>query len=191
VNLRNTPAWQEALAQVPGASSADEVAIQALAGGTTNATFRVRTGQGDFVVRLHEPYSVDLGVDRRREAVLHAAAADAGLASRVLAADPRGRYLVTEFLDGAPWRAVDMDDQSRLAVLAQTLAQLHAVPAPAVPALDLAALMARHVTQIAAQEATAAQELIPQLDRARTILAGQAQAARPPCIVHGDLPIRT
>ena len=45
------------------------------AGGTTNATFRVQTGQGAFVVRLHAPYALDLGVDRKREAVLHAAAA--------------------------------------------------------------------------------------------------------------------
>jgi thiamine kinase len=187
VNVRNTPAWQAALAQVPGAAAAGEVAIQALAGGTSNAAFRVRTGQGDFVVRFHEPDTVDLGVDRGREALLHAAAAAAGLASRVVAADPEGRFLISEFLHGVPWRAVDMDDESRLAVLAQTLAQLHALPAPAVPALDLPALMARHVARIAAQDAAAAQELMPQLVRARNLLARQAQAARPACIVHGDL----
>ena len=80
-----------------------------------------------------------------------------------------------------------MHDESRLQVLAQTLAALHAVPAPQVPALDLPALLEGHVAQIAAQDAAAARELLPQLARARQILASQAQAARPACIVHGDL----
>jgi thiamine kinase len=187
VNLPHTAAWREALAQVPGADAAGEIAVQALAGGTSNSTFRVQTGQGAFVVRLHEPFSVDLGVDRRREAVLQAAAAHAGLASRVLAADPAGRYLVTEFLAGAAWRAVDMDNASRLEALAQTLAQLHAVPAPEVAAMDLHALLQAHVAQIAAQDAAAGRELAPRLARARDILARQADADRPACIIHGDL----
>jgi thiamine kinase len=187
VNFQNTVAWQQALAQVPGAGSADAVDVQALAGGTTNAIFRVRTGQGDFVVRLHEPATADLGVDRRREAVLHTAAAAAGLAPRILAVDPGGRFLVTDFLDESPWRAVDMGDASRLQVLAHTLARLQALPAPEVPALDLPALLEAHVAQIVAQDAAAAGELLPQLARARNILARQADAARPTCIVHGDL----
>jgi aminoglycoside phosphotransferase (APT) family kinase protein len=184
VNPPNTALWREALAQVPGGAAAADV--QPLAGGTTNATFRVRTAQGAFVVRLHEPYSMDLGIDRQREAVLHAAAARAGLASRVLAADPQGRYLITEFLDGEPWRPSDLEDETRLAALAQTLTALHALPAPTVPALDLHALLERHAAQVAAQDA-AALELPSQLARARQILTRQSAAARPACIVHGDL----
>jgi thiamine kinase len=187
VNLPNTALWREALAQVPGGASAAAVTVQALAGGTTNATFRVMTSQGAFVVRLHEPYSVELGVDRRREAVLQAAAARAGLASRILAADPQGRYLVTEFLDGEPWRPSDLEDETRREALAQTLFALHALPAPVVPALDLRALLERHAAQIAAQDAAAAQDLPAQLARAREILARQSAAGRPACIVHGDL----
>jgi thiamine kinase len=187
VNPPTGTTWQEALAQVPGAESGADIDVQALAGGTTNATFRVQTPVGRFVIRLHEPYALDLGVDRRREAVLHAAAAAAGLASRVLAADPAGRYLVTEFLDGAPWRATDLADEQRLWALAQTLCELHALPAPQVPRLELRALLERHLAQIAAQDATAEQLLRPQVARAWEILARQADANRPACIVHGDL----
>jgi thiamine kinase len=175
--------WQEALAQVPGATAGGEVRVQPLAGGATNATFRVGTVRGAFVVRLHQSYSADLGVDRRREAVLHQAAAVAGLASRVLAADPQGRFLVTEFIEGAPWQARDMEDETRLGALAQSLSELHALPAPAVPRLDLGDLLARHVAGIAGQDAGVARELKPRLARAADILARQADA----CIVHGDL----
>ncbi len=73
-----SPAWREALAQVPGAGSAQGVVVAPLAGGTTNATFRVATGEGVFVLRLHEPYGADLGVDHGREAVLQAAAGRRG-----------------------------------------------------------------------------------------------------------------
>jgi aminoglycoside phosphotransferase (APT) family kinase protein len=187
VNPPTSVAWQEALEQVPGAESGADIEVQALSGGTTNATFRVRTRAGRFVVRLHEPYTLELGVDRKREAVLHAVAAAAGLASAVLAADPAGRYLVTEFLEGAPWRAADLADEKRLWALAQTLRELHALPAPAVSPLELPALLERHLAQIGAQDGAAVQLLRPQVARALEILARLADADRPACIVHGDL----
>lgn len=187
MNLPHGAIWREALAHVPGAQGGGDVAVQALAGGSANATFRVQTRQGVFVVRLHEPYTLDLGVDRRREAGLHAAAAAAGLASRVLAADPDGRYLVTEFLEGAPWLEADLEDASRLTALAQTLSELHGLPAPRVPPLDAGALLERHLAQIIAADATEAQDLVPQVARAHDILARQAAAGRPACIIHGDL----
>jgi aminoglycoside phosphotransferase (APT) family kinase protein len=187
MKLPATAAWQEALAQVPGAASGELLEVQVLTGGTANATYCVKTGQGAFVVRLHEPYSLELGVDRGREAVLQATAAAAGLASPVLAADPQGRYLVTGFIEGAPWRAADLDDPIRLWSLARTLKALHALPAPPVPPLDLALLLERHVAQIAAQDAGAAQDLLPRVARAREILIRLGQSGRPACIIHGDL----
>jgi thiamine kinase len=177
-------AWREALAQVPGSSH--DVAVTPLAGGTANATFRVVTAAGAFVVRLHEPDTAELGVDRRREAVLHAAAAAAGIASRVIAVDAAGRYLVSEFLDAAPWQVADLEDQGRLWELAQTFHQLHCLPAPTVPPLDLAALLERHVASIALLDPDAGPALAAQVAQARDILARQADAGRAACIVHGD-----
>ncbi|HEY1900379.1 MAG TPA: phosphotransferase [Steroidobacteraceae bacterium] len=187
MNPGHTGPWEDALAHVPGAQSGADLRVRPLAGGTTNATFRVETREGTFVVRLHEPYTLDLGVDRRREAVLHAAAAAAGLASRILAADPQGRYLVTEFLTTSTWRAADLADESRLRQLAQTLGELHALPAPEMPPLDLARLLDHHIAQIAAQDGAVTQELLSQVTHARDILARQADAGRPACIIHGDL----
>jgi aminoglycoside phosphotransferase (APT) family kinase protein len=147
----------------------------------------VQTAEGPFVIRLHEPFTLDLGVDRLREALLHRIAADAGIASRILAADPQGRYLVTEFVEGTAWRAVDLEDEAHLRNLAQVLAQLHSLPAPQVLPLDLRALLDRHVVQLGAQEPGLATLWSPEIDRAREILLRQAAAGRPACIVHGDL----
>ncbi len=71
--------------------------------------------------------------------------------------------------------------------LAQTLAELHALPAPRVAPIDLLALVKRHVTHIAQQDLTAARDLAPQVERAAQILARSADAGRAACIVHGDL----
>jgi thiamine kinase len=184
MSAQDSLAWRAALAQVPGAAC--DVEVTPLAGGIANATFRVLTAQGAFVVRLHEPYTADLGVDRRREAVLHGAAAAAGLASRVIAADPQGRFLVSEFLEGAPWQVTDLGNQARLWELAQTWEQLHGLPAPAVPPLDLAALLEHHVGSIGMLDPQAGRLLAAQVAAARDILARQADAGRAVCIVHGD-----
>ncbi|HTY92500.1 MAG TPA: choline/ethanolamine kinase family protein [Steroidobacteraceae bacterium] len=187
MNVRDPLAWQDALAQVPGAAAAADLSVQPLSGGTSNATFRVRTREGVFVVRLHAPHALDLGVDRAREVALHEAAAGAGLASRILAADPGGRFLVTEFLEGAPWQARDLEDDTRLGALAQTLCELHALAAPVVPALDLPRLLEGHVAHLAARDAALGQGLRLKLARAQDILSRQADAGRRTCIVHGDL----
>ncbi len=154
--------------------------------GTTNATFKVQTGQGVFVVRLHEPLTVDMGVDRVREATLHRIAAEAGIASGILAADPQGRYLVTEFLEGSPWREADFDDAQHLQRLLAVLARLHSLPAPQVPALDLEVLLDRHVACLSAEDPLAATVWSADVARARDILGRQGEASRTACIVHGD-----
>lgn len=182
-----SPLWREALALIAGADPTGNPRVMPLAGGTTNATFRVATAQGVFVVRLHEPHTVELGVNRRREAVLHAAAAAAGLASRVFAADPRGRFLISEYLEAAPWRVADLADLARLRELAQTLEVLHSLPPPTVAPLDLGTLMERHLDSIALLDREAGQALAPQVVQAREVLARQADAGRAACIVHGDL----
>ena len=179
--------WEPALSRVPGCESAPPLAVEPLAGGTANVSYRVRSLQGWFVVRLHRPYAPELGVDRRREARLHAAAAAAGLAPAILAADPGGSFLVTEYADARRWDSEDMEDPERLMLLARTLGRLHALPAPQTPAFDLATLAAGHVAAIVRTEPAAAGVLGPLLVRAQGILAEQTAAARPHCIVHNDL----
>jgi aminoglycoside phosphotransferase (APT) family kinase protein len=176
------------LAALPGCEGgAQPLAIATLAGGTANETYRVNTRAGSFVVRFNDPGGAVLGVDRRREALLHQSAARAGLAPRLLAVDPDGRFLVTEYLAGATWRAEDMSDPKRLTRLARCLRLLHSVPAPDVPAFDPAALLSRHLERIAAVDAAAAADLEPLRVRAQAVLARARLAGRRASIVHGDL----
>jgi aminoglycoside phosphotransferase (APT) family kinase protein len=176
------------LAALPGCErGAPPLAIATLAGGTANETYRVDTRAGRFVVRLNDASGTQLGVDRRREVLLHESAARAGLAPRLLAADPAGRFLVTEYLEGVGWRAEDMSDPARLTRLAGRLRLLHSVPAPDAPAFDPAALLSRHLERIAKVDAAGAADLEPLRARAQRVLAEVGLAGRPASIVHGDL----
>ncbi len=176
------PLWDEVLAQLPG-----EVAGTVRLGGTANSTWRVETRQGVFVVRLHDGWADPAGVDRRREAQLHAVAASAGLAPGIVAADPAGRFLITEFIDGRLWTASDMTRVESLRRVARQLRTLHTLPPPAVVGWDLGLLLASHAQRLAAAASDAEAQLAPLLERAHAILAQVAAAGRPPCIIHNDM----
>ncbi len=67
-----------------------------LDGGITNRNFRVRFGDGDYVVRLPGKDTALLGIDRTAERIANAAAAQLGVAPAVAAGDER--CLVTQFV---------------------------------------------------------------------------------------------
>jgi thiamine kinase len=177
--------WESALARVPGALG--EVRRTELLGGLGNTTWRVSTREGVFAVRLHAPWATSPGIDRGREARLQEAAAVAGLAPNIVAADPAGRFLVTEFVDGAIWQRQDMASLGQLRRLSRRLSMLHALPAPAVAPFDLGELLeaqAAHVVGLAPQDWMVLRDL---MRRAKDILGDVAAAGRRPCIVHNDL----
>jgi thiamine kinase-like enzyme len=67
-----------------------------LTGGITNRNFRVRLGDGDYVLRIHGQDTALLGIDREAERVANAAAAGLGIAPPVAVAIDGA--LVTGFL---------------------------------------------------------------------------------------------
>ena len=86
---------------MPGFSPAARV--RALTGGTVNRSFSVETDAGRYFLRLHEAAGLALGADHEREAQLQEAAAAAGLAPRLVYADPQHRFAISEFLAGRVW----------------------------------------------------------------------------------------
>lgn len=67
-----------------------------LEGGITNRNFRVRLGDGDYVLRLPGKDTSLLGIDRTAERIANEAAAGLGIAPAVAAGDERS--LVTQFV---------------------------------------------------------------------------------------------
>jgi len=117
-----------ALERIPELADAGRV-VTPIAGGMTNRNFRVRTADGDYVVRLGVKETGELGIDRDNEDHNSRLAAAAGVGVRVVARLRDPEALVVEFVRGTTLAPEDFRDPRRVAVLAWLLRTLHRAPA--------------------------------------------------------------
>jgi aminoglycoside phosphotransferase (APT) family kinase protein len=179
--LKAPPSW--ALARVPGLSDGEPpLMLEPLGGGSVNQVFRVDSRLGRFVVRLNGAAWSRPGVDRDRELSLYRAAAAAGIAPPLVAADPAAEgLLIMQYQDGQVWRERDFDDVTALWRLGERLQVLHALAPPAVEPFDPWSVAQGYLRQIAEPPAAAP---LAYLERCCTGLVRQSFGA---CIAHGDL----
>lgn len=174
-----------ALALVPGLEGgATPIAVERLPAGTINDTYRVDTTAGRFVLRVDGAAWRRPGVDREREALLHATAAAAGLAPRVVRRHPECGVFITEFTPGAMWTPAHFSDAGNMAVLGERLALLHRLALPPLPVFDPLSL-ATHYAALACSGSRSARERVHAALHAA--VQRLARSERPACIVHGDL----
>lgn len=108
---------------------ADASSIDALPGGITNRNYRVGTPQGDFVIRLSDPDSSLLAIDRGVEHRNSLAAAYAGVGAPVVDYLHGQGVLVVGFLEGRTWTEEDVRRPENLPRIAEACRRLHAGPA--------------------------------------------------------------
>lgn len=169
------------------ANGAPPLRLERLPGGSINDSWRVDTREGRFVLRLNGPAWRRPGVDRAREQLLHEAAAAAGLAPRVVAAEDGAGALVCEYIEGRTWAERDFSLAEQVQRLGERLARLHSLEAPNGPGrFDPEACARAYLRQVSAERAVAA--------GAAEVLAGIRAAAlevdaaaADPRIIHGDL----
>jgi len=104
--------------------------IEPLAGGTENASYRVSSPAGEWVVRIAGPRDARFDINRVAERQAHAAAAALGFAPALVYADTSQGVLVSEHLPGAPWTRAEVRSPEGLRLLALRLAELHGAPPP-------------------------------------------------------------
>jgi thiamine kinase len=179
---------QYVLVHVPGFASGGTTARAArLYGGTVNASYRVDTSAGRFVVRIHDPAAQVLGADHEREAQLHAAAAAAGLAPALLHVDAAHRFTIMEYVAGPIWTSQDFGRPDRLGQLGAALHALHALVPPTVAPFDVPAVLSRHherLREAAPEEAAWFAQL---MERAALALQESGASQRAKALVHNDL----
>ncbi len=179
---------EHVLAHIPGLAAAGGSARAArLVGGTVNASFRVDTGAGQFVVRLHAPAIGVLGVNHAREARLHAAAAAAGLAPALVHVDPEHRFMIMEYVQGTPWQPADFSRVDRLRQLGVALRSLHAINPPVVAPFNLPALLHHHYRRLEQAEPADQRWLAQLMERAATAFRACRSGDRGSTMMHGDL----
>jgi thiamine kinase len=99
---------------------------QELPGGLTNRNFKVDTSDASFVLRLDSKHTADLGLDRELELKIRENAHAAGLGAAIVHAE--AGTLLSEFLPGSVWKAIDLKDRDKLEALATLLRKVHALP---------------------------------------------------------------
>jgi thiamine kinase-like enzyme len=116
------------LAVVPELSGPDR-RVSSIEGGMTNRNYRVRSGAGDYVVRVSVRDTGELGIDRDNEHRNSLLAAAAGVGAPVIARVRDPEALVVGFVHGTTLSPADFRDPRRVSVLADLLRRLHAVDA--------------------------------------------------------------
>jgi thiamine kinase-like enzyme len=153
-----------------------------LSGGITNRNFRVRMGGEDLVLRLCDPGSEVLGIDRETEEIASRRAAAARVAPPVVAFLPDVPALVTRWLPGGGLDAETLRAPRTLGQVADILRRWHATP-ELPSAFDVVALVERQRADAAALPASFDQ-VLALAHRIRAALAG-GEHAPVPC--HNDL----
>lgn len=182
---------REVLACVPGLESGRPAyRIERLGGGTVNEVFRIDTSAGRFVLRLNGAQWRRPGVDRMRELLLHRAAAAAGVAPAIVAAQPAlDGMLIMEYQEGNTWTAAEYSNVSSLTRLGERLGVLHAVVPPEVTVFDPLQVAQSYAGLIVAGLIVEAPELHSQMQRLQALcecLTPGKQLSQL-SVIHGDL----
>jgi thiamine kinase-like enzyme len=99
--------------------------VSELSGGLTNKNYRVRTDDGDYVVRVSESSAGLLAIDRERERTNTAVAARSGVGAPVIESLPQHNVLVVGFLQGRTYSEEDVRDPATIPRIAEALRTLH------------------------------------------------------------------
>src|SRR6185437_7667269 len=102
--------------------------VEVLAGGLTNINLKVSHAEGAVVVRIAQPGSELLAIDREAEHLNSTAAAQAGVGAPVLEYVPDPGLLVVGFINGRSFTDEDLLAGGHLPRVAAACRQLHGRP---------------------------------------------------------------
>lgn len=102
--------------------------VALLPGGLTNTNLRVTTDERDVVVRISEPDTTLLAIDREAERANSRAAARAGAGPAVVEAVPDAHLLVVDYIESRTLEDSDLKSEEMLARVAGICRTLHSGP---------------------------------------------------------------
>ncbi len=164
-----------------------KVTIEPLSGGLTNRNYRVDADGESYVLRITDPESRLLGIDRDCEVACCHAASAAGVGASVIAYLPEQMALVTSFVPGKLLTDEDTQRPDVMRRLVQSLRRYHdyAVPTGLGVFSPFATVRSYHAM---AQERKV--PLPEDLGRALELLrriGHELKTDEPPCLCHNDL----
>jgi thiamine kinase-like enzyme len=179
------PTIDDVLAAIPDWAARPTEAVP-IAGGLTNRNYRVEVDGVAFFVRIAEPSTEVLAIDRPNELANTRAAAAAGVGPRVVHHLPTLGAIVLEWLPGRTMSKAAFEDRAMPARIAETLRRLHAAPRFRLD-FDMFRLTERYlrvVDELTAPIPVGYREHLPLIPRIEAALAERPMASVP---CHNDL----
>ena len=173
-------------AEVLGLAPEAITQVEPIKHGLTNESWLVRAANDAVIVRLSNPDTDRLRIDRASEAVMLSVVAAAGIAPPVLLNDPDRHVLVTRYV-GETWSLQDARVEGNVRRLAARLHQLHDLPVPArVRAVDLGDTVRGYLATL---DGRGVRSAFTTTQRRREELAAtdELQASSVPCLCHNDV----
>jgi len=150
--------WRAAMAQdadgrvtaVVAELGLEHPVVTPLEGGPANRSVRLVDARHDFVLRMAGDAGRDLGADPAAELAIQMLAAAHGLAPPIVLARPEAGLLVTRHVAGRALAREDLRDPAALRRIGAWMAQLHAIPPPALPPVDFSERAAGYLERLRA-----------------------------------------
>lgn len=167
------------LSAVPSLASA--IAVRALPGGITNRNYRVDLPEQAVVVRVSDPESSALAIDREHEYRNTLAAAQSGAGAPVIDYVPAAGILIVGWIEGRTFGVDDVRDPAQLPRIAAACRTLHAGPRFAND-FDMFDIQARYLDLVRARGFRLPpryEEFLPAVARMRAAMARHPEGTVP------------
>ena len=113
--------------RVPGWVGASNIQIERIAG-LTNTNYRITVSEERYVLRLSGQNTERLGINRHYEIAALRAAEQAGIGPQVVAFLLPEGHLMTRWIEGRHWEAVEFRTPDHVRLLTETAKHIHALP---------------------------------------------------------------
>jgi len=124
------------LSKVPGIDPQGELSFRYLADGITNESYWLKLEDQELVLRINNPDSHRLGLDRDIEATIMKDLVTQTLSPELIYHDIEQGFQLCTWLSGNNWTKASLEQTINLNRLAQRLKQLHQLPCNHLPAMD-------------------------------------------------------
>lgn len=97
------------------------IVLKKIKTGLTNQNYIIASGEFRYVLRLNNPDSAALGIDRNKELAILQALAPLNIAPKVVYSDPNNRYTIFEYIKGRVWSNKEFKRASKRQQLAKLI----------------------------------------------------------------------
>jgi thiamine kinase-like enzyme len=115
------------LSRIPAWAGAENLQVERIAG-LTNSNYRITVNGERFVLRVSGKNTQRLGIDRKCEALALNSAAALDLSPEVFAFLLPEGHLVTRWVEGRHWEAVEFRTPDHVRLLTETVKRIHTLP---------------------------------------------------------------